>query len=165
LSASELQLVETIPARSAKAVEHVPALAPVAEALRRQNEILSPRVPFAARLLRLATDLDFHEARGLPSQVAAAKLRAWPTHYDVELLPLIFDGTPMVVKKIRADQLERGMVLSDDLRTKSGLLVAARGHLISEALLDRIHSFAKRNPLRQPVEICAPATAPIQLAG
>lgn len=170
LSPTEQQLVDTIPARSAKAVAHVPAFAPVTQALEKQVSAPGPGVPFAARILRIATDLDLLEARGLPTHVAIAKLRARPERYDVELLPLVFDGAPMVVRKIRADQLEHGMVLSEDLRTTSGFLVAARGHLISASLLDRIRAFAKKQPLRQPVEICAPdasaaPTGPLRAVG
>ena len=61
--------------------------------------------------------------------------------------------------KVKIAGLKPGMVLSEDLRTASGMLVAARGHVISESLLDRVRSFGKKQPLRQPVEICASADA------
>lgn len=155
LSAADLALAEEIRERSAKSIAHIPELAPVAEALRRYREPASPSVPLASRILRAATDLAAYEASGLPSRVAAAKLRARPQIYDPAVVALIDDGRPLIVTKVKISALKPGMVLSEDLRTTSGLLVAARGHVISESLLDRVRTFGKKQPLRQPVEICA----------
>ncbi len=87
--------------------------------------------------------------------MAAAKLRARPQIYDPAVVALIDDGRPLIVTKVKISALKPGMVLSEDLRTTSGLLVAARGHVISESLLDRVRTFGKKQLLRQPVEICA----------
>lgn len=155
LSAADQAVAEEVRERSAKSIAHIPELAPVAEALRRYREPASPSVPLASRILRAATDLDAFEASGLPTRVAAAKLRARPQIYDPAVVSLIDDGRPLVVTKVKISGLKPGMVLSEDLRTASGMLVAARGHVISESLLDRVRTFGKKQPLRQPVEICA----------
>jgi hypothetical protein len=165
LSPQELEQLERVPELSARLIAPVAGLEGVAEIVRRQREPLAKDPPLGARILHAVAELDLLEARGVALQVALAKLRARAEAFDADVVTLLAQGEDVLVpKKVRVAELERGMILGEDVRAAAGLLIAGRGAAISPGLLARIQTFHARQALRQPIEVLVTGEAPPALA-
>ena len=86
-------------------------------------------------------------------QRAIAALRAQGNAYDSAVLDALTDVCEVKVPEVRAltlRYLKSGMVLADDVRLESGMLIVARGNRVTEHLLLRLNNFHARG-LKQPI--------------
>jgi response regulator RpfG family c-di-GMP phosphodiesterase len=162
----------------------IPRLEPVREILNLQDARFDPAIaagpgpgaapagaakksgaalPLGARMLKLALDFDVLEAQGQTPRQALDAMRARRGTYDPEILEAFAAlaggaGAEPVVQELAVTALRPGLVFVDDVRTRDGSLLIARGHEITQGLLDRIRNFAKSVGVREPLKVVAKAT-------
>lgn len=109
----------------------------------------------SARLLRIVFDHDVLESIGLGTQAALDTMRDREGAYDPALLETfarLRGATERVgIKDISLDELRAGMVLLQDVRSTSDVLLISRGQAATPELLLRLRNFPKgyvREPMR-----------------
>jgi response regulator RpfG family c-di-GMP phosphodiesterase len=111
-------------------------------------------IPTGARILAVAAALDALTARGIPRNDALDMLTDQVGVYDPNLLavlrlPARNDG-PMVVR-VAPRALQTGMVLAQDVRTATGVLLIGRGQQVTPAMVGMVHNWIERGGLTEPV--------------
>jgi len=111
-----------------------------------------------ARILRLALDFDALTLRGYSPDEALQLLRAHPLRYGEDHLRTfaLFAGASSSTAPARVvplDEVAAGMVLLQDLRGPTGTLLLARGHVVTETLLQHVRNHGSEF-LGQSVHVC-----------
>ncbi|HZE89612.1 MAG TPA: hypothetical protein VE404_08695, partial [Verrucomicrobiae bacterium] len=57
------------------------------------------------------------------------------------------------VLEIKLAALSPGMILAEDIRTQSGGLLVARGHEVTEGLVERIRNFGSGQGVCEPIRV------------
>jgi len=168
LSAEEQQLFSTHPAVGSNLLRPIPRLETVAAMIARQHDPWDkPRnlrethqegpVILGAQLLQIALDFDQRLTRGLSYQRAIAEMLQQPHLYESRLvaplktLEVVEAETIMRVVGVR--DLFPSMVLAEDIRTKTGGLVLAKGHEVTSVLIERLRSYGKRVDIVEPFRV------------
>lgn len=171
LSQHEQAMVAEMPAIAQKLLSKIPRLDGVAEIIQHQQLRFDgrnsppraprgPSLPLGARLLKVAFDFDALTMRGMTPGQAMAALSQAGSAYDQELVHLLGElrkpeERPPI--QVTLEQLGVGMVLAAPVRLKNDLLLIAEGHLVTAALLARLHNYCDQlsGPLliRQPEEV------------
>ncbi len=118
-------------------------------------------IPFIARVLKVLLDFDDAVSVGKGDREALEVLRARRGQYDPDVLAalhaeLLEADAGYIVKEISASEVTTGMVLAEDLRTRTNLLLLPRRHEISEPLRVAIQNFALNRNLVEPIRILHP---------
>lgn len=172
LSESEQAIMDKLPGVTEQLLANIPRLEPVREILRYQgkhydghglpdDQACGNSIPWGARALKAATDLDVLEAQGFQGAMALDALRARTGWYD----PGILDR----LQKLRGDeqshgammqlplhQVQAGMIFAEDVKTGSGLLLIARGQEVTPSLVQRIRNLALTSKISHPVLVILP---------
>lgn len=159
-------MVDKLPALAEELFSHIPRLGPVLEILKQQRAPLEPNegpekskvVPIGARALRIALDFDTLRARGLPADVALEKMQRETATYDRDLLQLFTaadaeDRAATVVRHLSLREVKAGMILANDVRTRTGMLLVPAGNEVTAPLLQRLTNFASGVGLHEPIAI------------
>lgn len=152
LSHSESQLYATHPAIGARLLKHIPRLETVASMVERQNQNVE-RLEFEGRLdgeqqailggqiLKVAIAYDRLITQGTDEAIAIGMLRANPEEYDpmlVETLALSSKHQKLEVVTLSIDELQPGLILDQPIITHAGMLLVAKGQVLSQAVLLRL---------------------------
>jgi response regulator RpfG family c-di-GMP phosphodiesterase len=172
LSATEQGLVERGPTLADQLLANIPRLEPVRAILAAQATPTGggrarPEPPLGARLLRLALDLDTLEAGGLSSPEALAVLQARLGTYDAQALKAleadVSTRTATEVQELALSQVRSGMQLAEDLRSRTGVLLVARGFVVSQGLLMKLQTLEAG--VREPIKVVVAAGLGASVAG
>ena len=160
------------PRCAAKLIKAIPRLEIVAAIVASQNDAFDQRpdprelsewdpVRLGGDMLRVAAALDRLLARGLRPDAALAKLREVLRRCDRRLLDAVATlgeeaGTSRLTH-VPVRRLEPGMVLEQDVRTTSGLLVVTAGQDVSLAMVERLTVLADANVIPKTLEVRVPA--------
>lgn len=122
------------------------------------DKIRGKEIPLMARILKAAIDYQRLLAGEHPPEEALNKMEQHADWYDPEVLAALKAEVMQIeqgfiVKEIKAVQVEVGMVLADDVKSRVGALLIPRGHEISEVLRNRILNFARTNNLQEPLKV------------
>jgi response regulator RpfG family c-di-GMP phosphodiesterase len=103
-------------------------------------------LPEGARLLRIVLDLDALEQRGLDRGEALATLRGRHGAYDPALLEALVealgsDATAPKTVELAIASLRPGMVFAEDVVSRKGVLLIARGQEATASVLDRLQGY------------------------
>lgn len=115
-------------------------------------------IPFLARILKVVLDYDSLLATGMTQEKAIEEMRHHLAWYDPKVLAALNAEAlraekGYVVKEIGAADIEDGMVLADDIRTKSGILLVPKRCEISPVLRMRILNFSRNSKIAEPIRI------------
>ena len=97
-----------------------------------------------AHILKVVLDFDRLVSRGKSH------------HSAVVELVMKMEEVKAIVQLITVRDLYAGMILDEDIRAKTGLLVMAKGHEVTYAMMERLRSSAKRVPLVEPFRVLIP---------
>lgn len=118
------------------------------------------QIPLGSRMLKVALDFDILESQGLEVAIAIETLRGRKGCYDPTLLDTLAAargaGPPPRVREIELRRVEIGMILADDVRTETGMLLIARGQQVTPRMVDRIRGTLSIPSLRQLVRVTLP---------
>ena len=99
---------------------------------------------------------------GREKDQALELLRRQAERYDPDVLevlePTVYEEEGYYPRPVSVKELEPGMVLAREVRTKSGLLLLVRGQQVNEVILMRLESFSASQGIKEPVYIRQPLT-------
>ncbi|MCG8555524.1 MAG: response regulator [Proteobacteria bacterium] len=170
LSDAEEAMVKRMPAVAERLLGSIPRLEPVGEILAAQHARFDgaggggPRgesIPLGARLLKVVSDMDTLEARGLDVATAFQMLDGREGHYDPKLLALLKElrghkGQRPAIQELPLSQVRPDMIFVEDVRAKTGVLLVARGQRATPELLERLYNFVPRIGVREPIRCREP---------
>ncbi len=168
LTSTERSIFTEHPRKGHNLIAKLPGLKKIAEIILYQNRHYqgdssdgptAEDIPFGARLLHVAIDFDTFTSSGLQSAEALKKVHQHKDYYD----PVIVDALSSVVKSsfnqkthsLKVNGLIQGMVLDQDVYTKSNLLLATKGLEISSSLHTRLKNFDDTVGVLEPIKIIA----------
>jgi CheY-like chemotaxis protein len=156
LSANEQQMVARLPGVIEQLLGNIPRLEPVREllalALRppaqrgaAPDDTRDPQTRRAAAVLRSALECDALEARGLRDAALFAELRARAGAFDAPVLDALAklrDRQPQgqTSSAVAISALRAGMVFAEDVRSRMGILLAARGFEVTQTFIERVRN-------------------------
>lgn len=158
LTPGESAMVERMPLSARRLLAKIPRLEGVIAILDAFNDpaaVPADLTPIGADILRIAFDYEQLDSSGVTDTVALGALRGRGS-YDPRLLDQFGQAvgvgrrTP-TVRELPLAGLRTGMVLADDLRSLTGGLLVARGHTVTDQLLDRLDNL--RAGVREPVRV------------
>ena len=157
LSDEEVAMVSRAPIVAEQLLAHIPRLEQVRAIL-----TMSCKDPIAfsasdthdlvgrgTAILRVAADFDALDAQGMSSTLALDILRSRHGYYDraaldaLEAVRGIKRGADEIVE-VHVAALRPGMLLAEDVRTESGMLLAARGYQVTQGFVERAHNLRDR---------------------
>jgi hypothetical protein len=119
-----------------------------------------PDVVLGAGILSVSIAYDRFVSQGCTHEEAVRQLRLKDPFYNAMIVDLLAQVRPhedeAEVRPCHVSDLRAGMVLREEIRTHTGLLVAAKGQEISSALLLRVRNFRERNQISGKVSVLIP---------
>jgi FixJ family two-component response regulator len=154
LEAAERDMVSRVPAVIERVISHIPRLDLVREVLSHQGLAnASPAIkgarsqPTGARILKIVHDLSRAEATEGSTEAALAFLRAHRDDYDKALFEAMTSACsprPPEVKPLELRDVQTGMVLASDVKSRTGMLLVTQGQRVTQQLLERLRNFDAR---------------------
>ena len=172
LDAHEQAMADRLPSLAVQLLANIPRLEPVREIILHHDKRCdgrAARLPWGSRLLKIVLDWDTLEAQGVAGQIALQTLRSRKGWYDPELLQVLAEvlgasAGEFEVREMPLRAVRRGMVFADDVATRTGVVLIARGQEVTASLLERVRNFSEKIGVREPVRLIVPAatTAPVK---
>jgi len=150
LTPGEQSMVQRVPEVTRRILDNIPRLEGVLEILDNYQRDYAAMgagrsIPIGSRILRIALDFDEFEGHGASEGVALVAMQSRQRAYDPDLLTRfasIISGEAVAeagaVAQVPVLALRAGMRLVDDVRSSSGALLIARGHVATEQLITRL---------------------------
>ena len=172
LSDEEKKMFEAHPAAGGELLAHIPRLEAVAHMIAAQNlpfgqpprpaaHVSRETAEIGARLLRAAIDFDRLITRNSSHPEALAKMRQRPQEYDPACLAALATFVPpegaMELRILKSAELRARMVVDQDVRAKSGLLLLAKGQEVTPSVLGRLKAFGARTGIAEPIRVLVAA--------
>jgi response regulator RpfG family c-di-GMP phosphodiesterase len=160
LSEPERAMVKRMPGVVAQVLGNIPRLEPVLAILdyqekgfdgsgRPADDRMGEAIPWGARALKVALDIDLLERQGLPVTLAFDTLRGRKGRYDPEILETLarirHSAPQSQVGELTLPRLRAGMILAQDVRAETGVLVVARGQELTPGLLAKLENYFRPN--------------------
>lgn len=178
LSPEEEQKYRDHPTVGHDLLAQIPRLELVAEIILRQGDATagrqSPHSPseetirLGAQLLRVSLALDKLLEAGTSKSHALAELRKNPHQYDRRFVEALEDFRPnrqsTEIRAIQLRELRTGMILNENIRTESGILLALRGQEVTQTLIRSVRNFCDAGSLKGTVRVRVPV-ADVEMPG
>jgi response regulator RpfG family c-di-GMP phosphodiesterase len=142
---------------------HVPRLEAVAMMIARQHEPFSASrgstdaVSLGAQILKVCLAFDERVSHGQSADTAVQALLAAPDDYNPELVSALadveFDAMSYHPAVMAISRLETGMIIDQDVRTSTGLLMVGRGQEITAPMLVRLGNFHQNGAIPDTVRV------------
>ncbi|MFZ5642935.1 MAG: HD domain-containing phosphohydrolase [Bacillota bacterium] len=167
LTLEENRIYHTHPQIGMKLLSNIPRLERIAEAVEYQMKYFDgggvplggkseTSIPIIARILKVVTDFDKMQKRGMTVTDIIKGMSRNLRIYDPEVfgafeaeVTRLEEG--YMLRHIPLKNLEIGMVISDDIRDKTGVLLLPRGTEITEVLQMRLRSYG--SIVAEPIKI------------
>jgi CheY-like chemotaxis protein len=172
LSAEDQARFAAHPQVAKELLVNIPRLEPIAWMISQQlGKETTPTIPgvpeasatavvFGAKMLKLAVAFDSLRMKGLSDVNAIAKLRDRHSEFGSELVEALAgiksEDVKAELRKVPASKLMTGMILQQEIRTKAGMLVVAKGQEITHALLIRLTTFARAGTIDKEIMALVP---------
>lgn len=165
LDEQESQAFAEHPLTAHRMLKKIPRFEDVAQMILLQSESASaadasPDVLLGASMLRVARDVEQRVAAGDSEALAVGKLQANRPANELELLKLLSGfqsvATAGNLQELRVGQMTAQMVLEDDVKTKSGVVVVPGQKQLSQPLLERLIRFSRAGVLIEPIRVRVP---------
>jgi len=168
VSDEEKEMFEAHPAAGGDLLANIPRLEAVAHMIAGQNLGYAQQVSssplnscgavvMGASMLRAAIDFDRLIARGRPAKEALAQLRAKKNDYSPQCLEALATFVApeggMEVQILKSAELRPAMLVDQDVRTKEGLLLLAKGQEVTPSVLGRLRAFSCRVGIDEPIRV------------
>ena len=135
-------------------VRHIPAQSPFSSGTD------SASMVFGAKVLKLAAAFDAYRMRMLTDKEAVSRLRSRDTEFDKPIVDvmaeLATEKNVMELRKVAVAQLEVGMVLEQEIRSRHGMLKMAKGQEVTDALRVKLCSLVRGGIIDGHVLVQAP---------
>ena len=167
----EEQMFASHPSVGSKLIEKIPRLEKIASMIKGQQrpfkEYESTKstskmdtVSLGSQILKVARDFDLLILQGLSTENAIVELRKKIGEYNPDILHVLsklqklnLDNTNDYCKKIKLNELSENMILEEDIITNTGTLLIAKGSEVTDTLIKRVHNYAKRVSVKEPLNV------------
>jgi response regulator RpfG family c-di-GMP phosphodiesterase len=172
LSAEDQARFDAHPQVAKDLLVNIPRLEPIAWMISQQLVAGSPHgapqvtalstelLSLGANMLKLAVAFDNLRLQGLSDRDAIARLRHPKDAYQRELVDALADmkseEARLELRKISVSKLTAGMILQQEIRMKSGMLIVAKGQEITHALLLKLENFARAETIDKEIMALVP---------
>ncbi|HEY3667061.1 MAG TPA: HD domain-containing phosphohydrolase [Polyangiaceae bacterium] len=167
LAEEEEAMAAGLPAMAERLLAHIPRLEGVREILLHMDDHYEPKpgqsmrgdlLPWGARALKIVLDftaLEWQQGGAAPALDIMRGRSGW---YDATLLASFSAlqgnaASGVEVRTIPVRELREGMVLHQNITTRTGMLVMAKGHEVTATMLERIANFSRRVGVREPISV------------
>jgi len=111
----------------------------------------------AAEILRAVADFDLMLTRGMKPSQALKALEATVARPIIEALAAVsYNAGQPVEKSVTVKELMLRMIVDEDVVSKTGMLLVAKGHAITETALVYLRRFAKGEGVKEPFRVLVP---------
>ena len=175
LTPEEQAMVDRMPIVRQNILAPIPRLEPILRILSfldhdfvgsgKKGEICGAEIPLGSRILRVASRCDEMVTRGhTPGQILD-DLRANSVKYDPAVVRTYEQVGTMgkveeTIRGITLQELRTGMVFTEPVKARTGVLLVGAGQECSESLLERIHNYAATVGLELPMWVQNPDLVP-----
>lgn len=171
LSPEEEELVAAQPKVAHDLIANIPRLEAVAQMISGQQEPAGSFRPIpdsnredviarGAKMLRVASHFDEQLARGVPQRSALAQMQARTDEYDASFVSALsnFESAESnkEIRIARVRDLNSLMVANEDIKSKNGLLLLAKGQEVTASMIARLRSFSCSIGVKEPFSVWAP---------
>lgn len=115
------------------------------------------RIKLGGHLIRIALDFDKSIKASDSPKEAFVQLSKQPDKYLPEAVQMLkrigYSSSVGRFKNIGLGELKAGMVLGNDILTKNGLRVALRGQIVTNSMIEEIHTADKTRGIVQPLRV------------
>lgn len=172
LTPEERAALQKVPAFGAGLLERIPRLETVARIVRYQHKsyagagepqdgVTGEDIPLGARILRVLSDFQDIEDRRGSRTVALEQLKLRRGWYDPRVLQALESllgqpgalEAPEAPRAVGVKDLLAGMVLTADVTTRTGMLVAAQGTHLLDSHLEKLKNFERLVGLSGPIYV------------
>jgi hypothetical protein len=175
LDAQEQRMVARLPVVIEQLLGNIPRLESVRELLVGvlRNQTFRPAGTDAAEqqksrassILRIAVDYDLLESKGQSGQSLLNELQAQAERYEpavLEALTKLGDRLTAqpATRSVPLSSLRIGMIFAEDVRSKTGILLAARGFEVTDGFIERANNLRAGSIPERVVVYARPSTQP-----
>ncbi len=162
LGSREQEIYDAHPQTAHDLIMKIPRLRVVAQIIQAQKQHLGEQykqepkelspVVLGGQLIAIALEIDKHISSGESMLAAVSHLKRHPQKYHPKLLELLEDMEDVqaesVSKLISPARIKANMVIDEDIVSEKGLLIAARGQEVTEAMAVRLKAMAENGELK-----------------
>lgn len=180
LTPKEQQVLQRVPEFVAGLLERIPRLEAAARIVRYQHKsyagaghppdgLAGEDIPLGARILRVLSDFQDIEDRRGSRTVALEQLKLHRGLYDPRVLQeleaivskpegSVRPDAPMTVppdapRIVKVKDLQAGMVLTVDVKTRTGMLVASAGTRLLDSHIEKLQNFERLAGITEPIYV------------
>lgn len=180
LTSKEQQALQRVPEFVAGLLERIPRLETVARIVRYQHksyaggghppdDVVGEAIPMGARILRVLSDFQDIEDRRGSRTVALEQLKLRRGLYDPRVMQeleallgqpeaAVRPDAPMAVpldapRTVEVKALQSGMVLTVDVKTRTGMLVASAGTRLLDSHIEKLQNFERLIGIIEPIYV------------
>jgi response regulator RpfG family c-di-GMP phosphodiesterase len=166
LSEEEKKMFAAHPAAGRDLLLHIPRLEAVAQMIAGQNlehqgTITTAESPDAVfmgvHLMRAAIEFDQLITRDRSKEEALAQMHQRESDYDPACLKALETFVPheatMELRVLKSAELRTAMVVDQDVRSKNGLLLLAKGQEVTPSVLGRLKAFGSKTGIVEPIRV------------
>lgn len=174
LNEEEQRMVDRLPSVTDQLLANIPRMEPIREIIRHRERRFDghdrgasgpkgEELPLGSRLLKLVLDFDTLEDQGMSIKKAITTMQSRVGWYDPALLSTLIGMFVKPQKKgpsfleVRLSELKLGMVFAEDVKSRSGALLIARGHEVTASLLERIQNGSSDLGIQEPLLVMGPS--------
>lgn len=151
----------------------IPRLEPIGWMIAHQNQPLpgddvmidreTADLRLGAELLRVSLTFDDLLRKGLSRTESAHKLSRQYKDLDSRVFTALVELDPEIhgrqVRSCSIEQLTTGMVLDQEVRTKDGMLIVAKGQEVTLAVIAKLKNFSKKGTVPETIAVTLPKDA------
>lgn len=171
LSPAEAEAWASHPDTGRRLLRRIPRLETVAAIVGRQLDPASheaaewavmeqDQVALGAQMLRAAIDLDVRIQRGATLREALRALSSVHETYNAALLEILesvdVSTLPSALVEVALGDLDTGMILYDDARTRTGVVVVQKGYEVTPLVRERLYRYDRTVGIEQPIRVLVP---------
>ncbi len=120
-------------------------------------DVTAADIVFGANALKLAVAFDDLRMKGVSDENSIASLRHRHNEFTPELVDALLGiktaTTAMELRKIPTSKLSPGMILQQEIRTRAGMLVVAKGQEVTHALVIKLDNFSHAGTIEQEIMV------------
>ena len=161
LTPEEKQLLQAHPSIAAALLSNIPRLEPVIEIILNQNDTLrtNPQLSLESQILNAVMEYDRRNFL-LKDRRESVKSMLDTQAYDKAVLAALLKSAALeenfTAAELSVNRLVTGMLIDQDLYTKTGMLLMARGQEIQDAALARLVTFSESGQIPATLRVLVP---------
>lgn len=125
-----------------------------------KNSKVQEEIKLGAQLLRISFEFDKLISQGLPPDIAVVRMMRREDIYDTRLVQALENidtgEVGMEIKEVTVSELTTVMVLAENVKTRTGLLLATKGQDVSCPVRERLRNFARSVGISEPIAVLVP---------